>query len=55
MYCIVSLMKIERCQARSVPFDNPLNELVRSKPSEVMSRYSTSAKNLARPMWLSAS
>ena len=30
---------------RPVPFVNPLNELARSKPSDVMSRYSTSAKN----------
>ena len=43
MYCSVSLMKIERSQVRPVPFDSPLNELARSKPSEVMSRYSTSA------------
>jgi hypothetical protein len=28
-----------------VPLVSPLNELARSKPSEVMSRYSTSAKN----------
>lgn len=27
MYCSVSLMKIERCQDRPVPFDSPLNEL----------------------------
>ena len=33
MYCSVSLMKIERSQVRPVPFDNPLNELVRSRPS----------------------
>ena len=45
MYCNVSLMKIERCQVRPVPLDNPLNELARSKPSDVMSLYSTSAKN----------
>ena len=43
MDCIVSLMKNERCQVRPVPFDSPLNELARSRPSEVMSRYSTSA------------
>ena len=30
---------------RPVPFVNPLNELARSKPSDVMSLYSTSAKN----------
>jgi hypothetical protein len=46
MYCSVSLMKIERSQARPVPLDNPLNELLRSKPSDVMSLYSTSAKNI---------
>jgi len=46
MYCSVSLMKIERCQVRPVPLNNPLNELARSKPSDVMSLYSTSAKNL---------
>ena len=45
MYCSVSLMKIERCQVRPVPLNNPLNELARSKPSDVMSLYSTSAKN----------
>jgi hypothetical protein len=45
MYCSVSLMKIERSQAGPVPLDNPLNELLRSKPSDVMSLYSTSAKN----------
>ena len=33
MYCSVSLMKIERSQVRPVPFDSPLNELVRSRPS----------------------
>ena len=46
MDCVVSLMKSERRHARPVPFDSPLNELVRSRPSEVMSLYSTSAKNL---------
>ena len=30
---------------RPLPFVNPLNELARSKPSDVMSLYSTSAKN----------
>jgi hypothetical protein len=30
---------------RPVPLVNPLNELARSKPSDVMSRYSMSAKN----------
>ena len=46
MDCGVSLMKSERSQVRPVPLDSPLNELARSKPSEVMSRYSTSAKNV---------
>ena len=45
MNCVVSLMKNERRQVRPVPFDNLLNEPARSKPSDVMSRYSTSAKN----------
>ena len=31
------------CQVRPVPLISPLNELARSKPSDVMSRYSTSA------------
>jgi hypothetical protein len=30
----------------TVPFDRPLNELGRSRPSEVMSRYSISAKKV---------
>jgi hypothetical protein len=30
---------------RRVPLDSPLKELARSKPSDVMSRNSTSAKN----------
>ena len=46
MDCIVSHMKSERRQVRPVPLDSPLNELARSKPSDVMSVYSTSAKNL---------
>ena len=39
----VCVPKEERCQDRPVPLDNPFNELARSKPSDVMSRYSTSA------------
>lgn len=40
-------MKDERGQVRPVPLDNLLNELARSKPSDVMSRYLTSAKNFS--------
>jgi hypothetical protein len=32
-------------QVRSDPLESPLKELARSNPSDVMSRYSTSAKN----------
>jgi hypothetical protein len=39
-------MKGKRRQVRPVPFDIPLKELARSKPSEVISRYSTSATNI---------
>jgi hypothetical protein len=35
--------KNEGCQVRRVPLVSPLNELARSKPSDVMSRYSTLA------------
>ena len=45
MYCSVLLMKIERRQVRPVPLDSPLNELARSRPSDVISLYSMSAKN----------
>ena len=38
MYCSVSLMKIERSQVRPVPFDSPLNELVRSRPSQTQQK-----------------
>jgi hypothetical protein len=39
------LLEWRRFQVRRVPLVSPLNELARSKPSGVMSRNSTSAKN----------
>jgi hypothetical protein len=44
MDCVVSPMRSERRQVRPVPLDNPLKELARSKPSDVMSRYSTTVQ-----------
>ena len=44
VYADVSLARMQRRRMHMSYFlDNPLNELARSRPSEVMSRYSMSA------------